>query len=134
MDAAILRSVRDRAANLSEYCRLPQFFPGLTFHVEHIRARQHTGSDEMQNLALACPECNLRKGPNLTGVDPQDGSVVPLFNPRTQIWSEHFKWLYLEIKGMSSVGRTTTSLLQFNTAERLRVRELLVRTGYRFQN
>jgi 5-methylcytosine-specific restriction endonuclease McrA len=66
MDAAAVRFVRQRAAERCEYCGLPQKFSGLRFHIEHIVARQHGGSDESSNLALACPECNLRKETNLT--------------------------------------------------------------------
>jgi hypothetical protein len=29
------------------------------------------GSDDPDNLALACHHCNLHKGPNLAGVDPR---------------------------------------------------------------
>lgn len=66
MDAVAIQFVRQRARNRCEYCGLPQEFSGLRFHIEHIVARQHGGLDESNNLALACPECNLRKGTNLT--------------------------------------------------------------------
>jgi 5-methylcytosine-specific restriction endonuclease McrA len=42
-------------------------------HIEQVIARQPGGSDEIDNLALACHRCNLHKGPNLTGVDPSNG-------------------------------------------------------------
>jgi 5-methylcytosine-specific restriction endonuclease McrA len=65
MDAALRKFVRERANGRCEYCMLPQeAVPYFTFHVEHIRARQHQGSDEPSNLALACPDCNAKKGPN----------------------------------------------------------------------
>lgn len=70
MDAATVQLVRQRAGNRCEYCLLPQEFSGLRFHVEHIVARQHRGTDDADNLALACPECNCHKGTNLSGVDP----------------------------------------------------------------
>ena len=90
--AAALRDlVRSRAANRCEYCRLHQeddsFFQ---FHVEHVVARQHGGTTEESNLALSCHHCNLHKGPNLTGIDPETGAIVPLFNPRTRQWHDHF--------------------------------------------
>jgi 5-methylcytosine-specific restriction endonuclease McrA len=61
--------VRRRAGDRREYCLLRQEHSHLTHHVEHILAKQHGGSDESANLALACQRCNLRKGPNLTGID-----------------------------------------------------------------
>ena len=69
MDAALLVLVRSRAHGLCEYCHLPQQFSELRFHVEHIIPRQHGGTDDAENLALACPDCNLVKGPNLTGIE-----------------------------------------------------------------
>ena len=61
MDAAAIQFVRRRAGERCEYCGFLQEFSGLRFHIEHIVARQHGGSDESSNLALACPECNLQR-------------------------------------------------------------------------
>ena len=66
MDAATRILVRTRARDSCEYCLLPQDGCSLTHHFEHIVPRQHGGSDDPGNLALACHRCNLRKGPNLT--------------------------------------------------------------------
>jgi hypothetical protein len=90
MDAALVELVRRRAAGRCEYCHLPQQFSELRFHVEHIIPRQHGGTDDAENLALACPDCNLVKGPNLTGVEPGTHQVVRLFHPRRDTWAEHF--------------------------------------------
>ena len=70
LDRATRDLVRTRAGYRCEYCQLHQDHSNLTFHVEHIVAKQHRGSDDVDNLALACHRCNLRKGPNLTGIDP----------------------------------------------------------------
>ncbi|HXK00748.1 MAG TPA: HNH endonuclease [Verrucomicrobiae bacterium] len=51
----------------------------MRHHVEHIIAKQHGGSGDAENLALACHRCNLQKGPNLTGIDPQTAEVARLF-------------------------------------------------------
>jgi hypothetical protein len=91
MDEAVRQFVRQRAAQQCEYCHIPQdALPWASFHVEHIRARQHRGGDDPDNLALACRRCNLHKGPNLSSIDPQTGQLVPLFHPRLDVWSEHF--------------------------------------------
>lgn len=92
MDAQLRESVRTRAAYQCEYCRLPQEFSGLRFHIEHVIPRQHGGSDNADNLALACPDCNFRKGPNLTGIDSDSGEVVRLFHPRHDAWFDHFRY------------------------------------------
>jgi hypothetical protein len=125
MDAQLRQSVRARAGYQCEYCRLPQEFSELRFHIEHIIPRQHGGCDESDNLALACPDCNLRKGPNLTGIDPQAGAVVRLFHPRRDVWSDHFGYEGPSIVGTTAIGRTTASLLEMNDPERRRVRELI---------
>jgi hypothetical protein len=126
MDAQLRQAVRTRAAYQCEYCRLPQEYSELRFHIEHIIPRQHGGGDDSQNLALACPDCNLRKGPNLTGIDPQTGEIGRLFHPRRDTWFDHFRYEGQNIVGTTSIGRTTVSLLEMNHPERRRVRELIV--------
>jgi hypothetical protein len=47
-------------------------------------------------------------------IDPETGNRIPLFNPRTQVWSEHFAWIDdgLRITGKTSVGRATVIVLR----------------------
>jgi len=112
-----------------EYCHLPQRLSSLRFHVEHIVARQHGGSDAFEKLALACPECNRRKGTNLTGLDPDTRRVARLFHPRQDLWPGHFRSDGPRILGHTEVGRTTVWLLAMNAGPRLRWRDLLHRLG-----
>jgi len=122
--------VRERAGNRCEYCGLPQAAARfLAFHVEHIRARQHGGSDDIDNLALACPDCNAHKGPNLTGIDPLSDEYVQLFNPRTSLWNEHFAVDGPFVVGKSSIGRATVALLNMNEPERVEMRAELRQNG-----
>ena len=122
--------VGQRAGHQCEYCRLPQdAAPFFTFHVEHVRAKQHRGGDEADNLALACPFCNRFKGPNLSAIDPETGTLVPIFNPRTQSWQEHFAFVDGEILGRTPVGRATALLLNMNQEPRLEMRFELLRNG-----
>jgi hypothetical protein len=129
MDAATSHLVRQRAGQRCEYCRLGQEYSALRFHIEHIIARQHGGTDEAVNLALACPECNYYKGTNLSGRDPDTGKVVRLFHPRRDGWEDHFARDGARIVGKTPEGRTTVWLLEMNTGDRLRWRELLMRLG-----
>jgi hypothetical protein len=85
-------------------------------------AKQHGGSDDVDNLALACHRCNLHKGPNLTGIDPQTGQIASLFHPRRDRWSDHFIFEGTRIIGISAVGRTTVEVLNMNDARRLELR------------
>jgi hypothetical protein len=122
MDARLRQFVRQRAANRCEYCRMAQASEPLLFHIEHIVARQHGGKDIPENLALACHHCNLHKGSNLAGLDPQTGDLTPLFHPRTDDWQEHFAIGQGAIIGLTAVGRATARLLQMNAASRQRLR------------
>ena len=122
MSAALRRIVRERAGDRCEYCRLPQAGSVLSFHIEHIVPRQHGGATSEGNLALACPHCNLRKGPNLTGIDPESGEVCRLFHPRHDLWREHFRSEGARIAGITAMGRTTEGVLDFNDDEQLRLR------------
>ena len=129
MDDATRDLVRRRAQNRCEYCLLPQAHSPLTHHVEHIVAKQHGGGDEADNLALACHRCNLRKGPNLTGMDPLTGEIVHLFHPRRHRWIEHFVLQDLRIIGLTPIGRATVHVLAMNDSRRLELRSTIVRGG-----
>lgn len=125
IDAATRQAVRDRAGQCCEYCRLPESASPIPFHIEHIRAKQHGGDDELDNLALACDRCNLNKGPNLTGIDPDTDKITPLFHPREQVWPDHFGMDGSLIVGKTSIGRTTIALLQMNAPRRRQLREAI---------
>jgi len=123
MKQSVRRLVRKRASLCCEYCQLEeQYSPIARLQVEHIRPRKHGGTDDPANLSLACIDCNLRKGSNLTGFDPETDQIVELFNPRKQLWEEHFAWVGFHIKGLTDVGRTTVRVLDMNSDDRLQLR------------
>lgn len=118
--------MRERANFACEYCHLSESAVGdIPFHVEHIVASKHGGSDEASNLALACDRCNLHKGPNIAGIDPADGAMTPLFNPRTDQWNLHFEWNGLQIVGTTPIGRATVQVLELNSLRRIKLRRWL---------
>jgi len=125
MDAATRDFVRRRAGNRCEYCRIPQeAAPFISFHVEHIIAKQHGGEDQddPSGLAYACDRCNAFKGPNLSSIDPETGGKVDLFDPRIDDWEDHFVVLDGLIKGRSPSGRATARLLNMNAPRRVELR------------
>jgi hypothetical protein len=75
-------AVRRRARFRCEYCLFPERLSELPFQVDHVIPRKHSGSDSMENLALACFRCNSYKGPNLSGIDVRSAKISRLFNPR----------------------------------------------------
>jgi hypothetical protein len=129
VDKAVHSAVRLRAGHLCEYCQFPEKFAELLFHLDHIIAQQHRGPTTLENLALACCYCNRYKGPNLAGIDPDSGNVVPLFHPRQQRGDEHFSWDGARLLAKSETGRATVQLLQINRADAVAVRRLLIQEG-----
>jgi 5-methylcytosine-specific restriction endonuclease McrA len=126
MDVATRDLVRQRASDPCEYCGLARDdAPFAAFHIEHIIPKKHGGSDDASNLALACYHCNLHKGPNLTGIDPDSGAIAPLFHPRRETWDEHFVRQGLLIVGLTPTGRATVRVLMMNAVGRLELRSEL---------
>src|SRR5436190_1890434 len=92
-----------RAGFRCEYCRLRQKHSPLVLQIEHSIPKKHGGGDDVDNLCVACDRCNLHKSSNLTGIDPETKQVVPLFNPRTDQWNEHFFVAEVEIQGATPI-------------------------------
>ncbi len=128
-ESTLKRSVRERAGDRCEYCRFSQGLSELTFHLDHILALSHGGPDEETNAASACDRCNLFKGPNLCSVDPTDGRVVRLYDPRAERWDAHFAEVAAEIVGLTPSGRATVRLLNMNDPGRVNVRALTAAVG-----
>jgi hypothetical protein len=119
-----------RANHRCEYCQLPASNSPLTsFHIEHIRAKQHRGGDGLDNLCLSCAQCNYPKGPNPSGYDPLSDILVRLFNPRIDVWDEHFHWDGPILIGDTPEGRATVHLLQINEDCRVELRQMLIEDG-----
>lgn len=129
MDAALRSLVRDRAGRRCEYCRLHEDDADfLAFHIEHIVARQHGGTDDPESLCYACSECNWAKGPNLSGI--LEGKLYPLFNPRRQKWTRHFYWDHTILVGKTKIGIVTVQVLNINDPSRVMLRENLLFEGH----
>ena len=123
MTPALRNQVRERAGLRCEYCQLRQDdSPLAALHIEHIIPRVHGGTDDLENLALACIDCNLHKGTNLAGIDPETKQVTELFHPRRQRWEEHFRWSGIHLIGRTAVGRTTLRVLNMNSEDQLALR------------
>lgn len=120
------RLVSDRAQGRCEYCLLHQDFSIYTHEVDHIIAQKHDGKTTAENLALSCLSCNRHKGTDLATFDPDTGELTMLFNPRSQIWEEHFALNQGRIEGATSFGRATAKLLMFNSPIRILERQLLM--------
>jgi len=124
--AALRCTVEERASFLCEYCKVPLIVSFRQPEVDHIISEKHGGTTEENNLALTCWRCNRHKGTVLGSLDPKTGKLTLLFNPRLQVWTDHFVFQELHITGLTAEGRTTAQLLQFNSPERLAELEIIV--------
>ena len=116
--------IRFRADGRCQYCLMHESLQGATFHCEHIIPKSKGGLSNAENLALACPGCNLHKASRTVAIDPVAGMSVPLFHPVFQLWSEHFRFIGYEIEGLTAVGRATVAVLNVNHPRRQRIREV----------
>lgn len=124
--------VADRAGHRCEYCHLPTRGQVATFPLDHIVPRSAGGTTDLTNLALTCPHCNAHKWTAADGTDPETGDAVPLFNPRSDNWSEHFAWSADrpgELIGLTGTGRATIAHLRINAADMITLRVLLAEVG-----
>jgi hypothetical protein len=106
--------VTERAQARCEYRKLAQVGQEATFHVDHIIPRSASGATTLDNLALACVSCSLRKSDRQHGIDPDTVQEAPLFHPRRDRWSDHFRWDGLRISALFAVGRATIDAFQLN--------------------
>jgi hypothetical protein len=101
-------------------------------HIKHLIPRAQGGSSERSNLWLSCARCNSYKVTQTEALDPQTGSRVALFNPRTQRWSEHFPWSDdgVRILGLTPAGRATVEVLRLNNPYIVPARRLWLLAGW----
>ena len=88
VSASLRRKIAETAHHRCGYCLTSQTVSGAQMHVEHIVPLARGGTTEESNLWLACAWCNSYKGAQTHAVDPQSENEAPLFNPRTQTWSD----------------------------------------------
>jgi len=126
---ALARVVRERANDRCEYCGLAQEGQEAEFHIDHIVPRADGGPTEIDNLALACVSCSLRKAAKRTAPDHESGSLAPLFHPRQNKWSDHFSYDGVLLLGRTAIGRATIAALEMNRDRALQVRQVEERLG-----
>ena len=130
ISAALRREVTDRAGGCCEYCRVSVQDRAIDFAIDHVIAEKHAGPTQADNLSLSCYWCNSYKGSDLSSVDWETNQgIVPLFNPRRDIWDEHFRLDGVRIVPQTATGRVTVFLLQLNAIERIKERRVLIELG-----
>jgi len=99
--------------------------------IEHLLAKALGGETVEDNLWLACRECNSHKAKKTKAVDPLTKKLVKLFNPRRQVWKNHFEFSkdITEIIGKTPCGRATVESLQMNNIYQTTARLAWIETG-----
>jgi hypothetical protein len=129
-------SLRERVARTAGYrcgyCQTPESIAGFRLTIEHIVPKAKGGKTIEVNLWLACHACNEFKAARIQGRDLTTGKTVRLFNPRRQVWSNHFSWSEdgTEVIGLTPSGRATVITLQLNRPEIVAARSLWVQVGW----
>jgi hypothetical protein len=127
------RRVREAAQNRCGYCLSPQYLVMARLEIEHLIPLSKHGSNDESNLWLACPICNGHKSDKTTAIDPITQESVSLFNPRFQVWAEHFYWVEggLKIEGVTPTGRATVLALRLaDDLDALVVRSFWIQVGW----
>jgi len=119
-----------RANGFCEYCRIAiedTYFGG---EVDHIISLKHRGQTVSENLALACQPCNRNKGSDLGSISETSNQLVRFFNPRIDVWHEHFRVnSNAEIEPLTEIGEVTVFIFGFNEPERVIERKGLIEIG-----
>jgi len=129
VSAPLRRLVAERAKGLCEYCLIHQDDTFLGCQIEHVVSEKHGGKTTEENLAMACAFCNRFKGTDIATMAQNNGHLVRLFHPRSDLWSEHFQLQGSQIVGIGEVGTATATLLKFNHPDRMLERAELIAIG-----
>ncbi len=126
------REVREAAENRCGYCLSHQRYTMSILEIEHILPKSKGGMDAEENLWLSCGLCNRYKGTQTDGFDKETQNIVALFNPRRQIWTEHFAWSGdgTLITGTTPTGRATVNALKLNNEIAVEVRRNWILAGW----
>jgi hypothetical protein len=132
----ISKALRDRVAAQARYrcgyCLTAEAVVGTPMEVDHLIPEALGGQTEEANLWLACSLYNDHKSGRTTAADAATGEVVRLFDPRRQVWGEHFRWTGEgdRIVGLTPTGRATVVALNMNRVSLVKARQAWVRVGW----
>ena len=131
ISAVLKRIIIGRANRYCEYCQSSADFSTEPFSIEHILPRAKGGANNEGNLAYACIGCNIYKSDLTEFLDVVSGQMVPLFNPRTMDWQQHFVWdeLFTSLVGQTAIGRVTIEALRLNRKPLKNLRRALIAIG-----
>ena len=129
---ALRKKVAVKANYRCGYCLTQERVIGMPMDIDHIIPEALGGPTEEANLWLVCGLCNAFKSNKIRVLDYETNEIVSLFNPRYQVWKEHFKWSSDGdiIEGLTPSGRATVATLQLNRELLVEARKLWVIVGW----
>jgi len=132
ISGALRAKLRIEARNRCGYCQTQQALAYGPLEVDHITPVAAGGTDDPENLWLACRPCNQYKGVQTTGRDSQSGESVHLFNPRLDAWRDNFAWSEdaTHVIGITACGRATVAALNLNNPFAVETRRHWVCAGW----
>ena len=130
VSVALRQLVRTRAKSLCEYCLIREEDTYFRCQVDHIISEKHGGITHENNLAYACSYCNRNKGSDIGSIVWQPQQFSRFFNPRSDLWKDHFRLNDIRIVSLISIGEVTSRILDFNHVDRLIERQELAALGY----
>jgi len=129
---ALREKVSSQARHRCGYCLTSEAVVGTPMEIDHLIPQSLGGLTEEDNLWLACSLCNDHKGDRIAALDPMTDEIARLFNPRHQVWREHFAWTAAgdRIVGLTSAGRATVVALNLNRSSLVKARQAWVTVGW----
>ncbi len=126
------QQIRQRDLGRCCYCLTRETISGISLAIDHIQPQSKGGKSTLDNLCLSCRVCNEFKSNQTEAQDPLTGESVPLFNPCTQKWSEHFRWTVNDtmVTGKTAIGRVTVQALKMNNPAIVSARQRWVTVGW----
>lgn len=121
--------VAERAGNICEYCLIAAEDCYYRHQIDHIVSLKHDGSSEIENLALSCVVCNRNKGSDIGSVVGNSTELIRFYNPRIDVWNEHFRLGGLVFNPLTKIGEETVRIFQMNHEDQIMERETLSRVG-----
>jgi 5-methylcytosine-specific restriction endonuclease McrA len=134
--AYIPKALRERIGQQAKYrcgyCLSAEAIVGAPMEIDHLIPQSLGGLTEEDNLWLACSLCNDHKSDRIAALDPNTDEVVRLFDPRHQVWAEHFVWSENgdRIEGLTPTGRATVYALNLNRPSLVKARQAWVLAGW----
>ena len=107
------QKVAIRANRTCEYCLLQEEDAYFGCEIDHIISVKHNGLTNLDNLAFACLACNRYKGSDIASYTSSQ-ILTRFFNPRIDVWNEHFTIKETEIIAKTPIGEVTGNIFRFN--------------------